>query len=299
MAQIGQRKCLNCNEYFDCDPRNLKRQHHCSKPECRRASKAASQAAWLAKPQNQDYFRSPVHVVRVQNWREAHPVYSHPKHKASLPLQDSLPIQTIDLIEESSVCTELPKPKVNLALQDVLPIQPIDPIDESSVCTELPKPKDILALQDVLPIQPIDSIDESSVCTELPKPEVNLALQDVLPIQSFDSIDESSVCTELPKPKDILALQDVLPIQLTDFIDESSVCTETPKPHVCTALQDIFAKPTPVLVGLIAHLFELTLQDDIAETIQRLTQMGYDIINSSHHVNLQSSAVPTATVSGT
>ena len=209
MAQIGQRKCLNCNEYFDCDPRNLKRQHHCSKPECRRASKAASQAAWLAKPQNQDYFRSPVHVVRVQNWREAHPVYSHPKHKASLPLQDSLPIQTIDLIEESSVCTEL------------------------------------------------------------------------------------------PKPKDILALQDVLPIQLTDFIDESSVCTETPKPHVCTALQDIFAKPTPVLVGLIAHLFELTLQDDIAETIQRLTQMGYDIINSSHHVNLQSSAVPTATVSGT
>ena len=239
MAQIGQRKCLNCNEYFDCDPRNLKRQHHCPKPECRRASKAASQAAWLAKPQNQDYFRSPVHVVRVQNWREAHPVYSHPKPKASLPLQDSLPIQTIDLIVESSVCTELPKPKDILALQDVLPIQPIDSIDESSVCTELPKPKDILALQDVLPIQPIDSIDESSVCTE------------------------------------------------------------TPKPHVCTALQDIFAKPTPVLVGLIAHLFELTLQDDIAETIQRLTQMGYDIINSSHHVNLQSSAVPTATVSGT
>jgi hypothetical protein len=32
-------------------------------------------------------------VVRVQNWREAHPVYSHPKPKASLPLQDSLPIQ--------------------------------------------------------------------------------------------------------------------------------------------------------------------------------------------------------------
>ena len=41
MAQIGQPKCLNCNEYFDCDPRNLIRLHHCSTPECCRSSKAA------------------------------------------------------------------------------------------------------------------------------------------------------------------------------------------------------------------------------------------------------------------
>jgi hypothetical protein len=35
-------------------------QCYCLASTCRAASKAASQARWLAKPENQDYFRGPV-----------------------------------------------------------------------------------------------------------------------------------------------------------------------------------------------------------------------------------------------
>ena len=50
MAQTGQRKCVCCGFFFDSDHRNRKRQRLCSATQCRRASKAASQAAWLAQP---------------------------------------------------------------------------------------------------------------------------------------------------------------------------------------------------------------------------------------------------------
>ena len=56
--------------------------------DCRRASKAASQAAWLARPPNNDYFRGPVHVFRVQAWRAAHPGYSRNRARPSRALQD-------------------------------------------------------------------------------------------------------------------------------------------------------------------------------------------------------------------
>ena len=76
MAKAGQRKCLSCGEFFTPDPRSGERQRYCCAADCRRASKAASQAAWLAKPSNRDYFSGPVHVARVQAWRAAHPGYS-------------------------------------------------------------------------------------------------------------------------------------------------------------------------------------------------------------------------------
>jgi hypothetical protein len=50
VAQSGQRKCLCCGLFFDLDHRNRKRQRYCSATACRRASKAASQASWLAQP---------------------------------------------------------------------------------------------------------------------------------------------------------------------------------------------------------------------------------------------------------
>ena len=56
MAQRGERKCLCCLELFFPDPRSAGRQQYCSAAACRRASKVASQAAWLAKPQNANYF---------------------------------------------------------------------------------------------------------------------------------------------------------------------------------------------------------------------------------------------------
>ncbi|MEA3292074.1 MAG: LysR substrate-binding domain-containing protein [Pseudomonadota bacterium] len=57
MKQKRRRKCLHCRDLIRPDPRNLRHQRHCSKPDCRKASKRASQRRWLAKPENQDYFK--------------------------------------------------------------------------------------------------------------------------------------------------------------------------------------------------------------------------------------------------
>ena len=121
MAKTGQRKCLNCGDIFDPDCRNVGRQHYCSKPECRRASKAAAQAAWLAKPQNSDYFSGPTQVARVQAWRAVNPGYGRARRKVSAALQDTLPAQVIDSIDETPDRGEIPKVP---ALQDALP--PLD-----------------------------------------------------------------------------------------------------------------------------------------------------------------------------
>ena len=117
MAKSGQRKCLKCEDFFYPDCRNAERQNYCCKPDCRHASKAASQAAWLAKPQNSDYFRDPSHVARVQAWRALHPGYGRGRRKASPALQDTLPSQAIDFIEETANRVEIPAPP---ALQDDL-----------------------------------------------------------------------------------------------------------------------------------------------------------------------------------
>jgi len=175
MATVGQRKCLCCNDFFDPDRRSANRQRYCAKTDCRIASKAASQAAWLAKPQNIDYFRDPAHVARVQAWRANHLGYSSGKRaKAGKPV----------------------------------------------------------------------------------------ALQDDLIAQATDSIEEICIRAEI---------------------------TETAG---SAALQDLLNAPTPVLAGLIAHLFDVTLQEDIASTTRRLVQMGHDLIDRSRHENRQTSASP-------
>ena len=76
MMKRRRRKCLNCGQLFRPDPRNVRHQWYCSALACRKASKAASQARWLAKAQNENYFRGPEHVTRVRAWRAANPGYS-------------------------------------------------------------------------------------------------------------------------------------------------------------------------------------------------------------------------------
>jgi NAD(P)-dependent dehydrogenase (short-subunit alcohol dehydrogenase family) len=65
MAGAGRRKCKCCHKLFRTDLRSRYRQRYCAAPRCRAASKAASQARWLAAPENRDYFRRPVNVARV------------------------------------------------------------------------------------------------------------------------------------------------------------------------------------------------------------------------------------------
>jgi hypothetical protein len=118
VAQSGQRKCLCCGLFFDLDYRNRKRQRYCSAGACRRASKAASQAAWLAQPRNREYFCGPVHVARVRAWRAAHPGYTRGMHRTPPALQDSLIAQVPDSIEESTNRGEIAVAPAEPALQD-------------------------------------------------------------------------------------------------------------------------------------------------------------------------------------
>ena len=73
MARGHRRKCKCCLKLFRPDPCNRRHQRYCSACRCRRASKAASQACWLGKPENQGYFRDPWHVARVRAWRSRNP----------------------------------------------------------------------------------------------------------------------------------------------------------------------------------------------------------------------------------
>jgi hypothetical protein len=63
-------------------------------------------------------------------------------------------------------------------------------------------------------------------------------------------------------------LQDALPAQVPEsHIEKTDL-----------ALQDALRQQGPVLIGLIAHLSDSTLQDDIASTARGLLQLGQDIL---------------------
>ena len=84
MGQERRRTCASCGESFTPDPRNARHQRYCGQPACRAASKRASQAKWLAKPENRNYHRGAAALARVQAWRQAHPGYSRGKSGAPL-----------------------------------------------------------------------------------------------------------------------------------------------------------------------------------------------------------------------
>lgn len=120
MSQRGQRKCLCCLELFYPDPRNVDRQRYCSAAACQRASKAASQAAWLAKPQNANYFKGPAHVQRTQAWRAAHPGYGLGRVRKRRALQDALLPEVTDSVGQIGDRTAPVESPAVLALQDLL-----------------------------------------------------------------------------------------------------------------------------------------------------------------------------------
>ena len=71
----ARHKCLHCKELFLPDYRSGQRQRYCLKPECRRARKRELMRAWLAKPENQNYFRDTKNAERVRDWQKEHPGY--------------------------------------------------------------------------------------------------------------------------------------------------------------------------------------------------------------------------------
>jgi len=82
-APPNQRTCRHCGEAFTPDVHNHHRQRFCFKPECRKASKAASQQTWLTK--NPEHFHGSENVLRVQQWRQVNPGYARRSRKTSTP----------------------------------------------------------------------------------------------------------------------------------------------------------------------------------------------------------------------
>lgn len=113
MQKPRRRKCMHYLELFKLDPRNAAKQKYCSKPECRLASKAASQKKWLAKTENHNYFRGPENVRRVQEWRKGNPGYWRMSRPDATPLQDDLILKTMEQQSDTKDLTAL-------ALQDLL-----------------------------------------------------------------------------------------------------------------------------------------------------------------------------------
>ena len=179
MAQSGQRKCWCCGLFFVPDHRNRERQRYCSAADCAGPSKATSQAAWLAQPENSGYFRDPSHVARVQAWRALHPGYGRGRRRTARALQDPLIVQVTDPVEESA------NRGAHAAAPEMM------------------------------------------------------------------------------------------------------------------ALQDSWSTLPPALAGLIAHLFDLTLQEDMASTTRRLVQLGHDVINGSRSEDSQATAAARAAAPGT
>src|SRR6266542_579730 len=109
MKRIRERLCRCCKESFQPDYRNTKSQAYCSNPECRKASKTASQLRWSGN--NPGYFKGSDHVERVREWRKANPGRSRLKGSGDL-LQDDCSRITL---AEQEVIGSLP-PTVKIAV---------------------------------------------------------------------------------------------------------------------------------------------------------------------------------------
>ena len=122
MNRKSNRQCKCCKEILTPDYRNAVKQLYCNKPECRAVSKKASQKRWSDK--NPDYFKSPIHVERVQAWRLANPGWSQRKTPEPV-LQDDcvqVPSQKQEVIPPLAAEVLVPVP----ALQDFgLPQHPV------------------------------------------------------------------------------------------------------------------------------------------------------------------------------
>lgn len=106
-------KCRCCSSFFFPDPRTVDRQKYCPKPDCRRASKAASQRRWLSMDGNGAVCRGSDQVARVQEWRRAHPGYWKRKGPASRSTQL---VRNQSTNSDQSSCNARPSPLP--ALQD-------------------------------------------------------------------------------------------------------------------------------------------------------------------------------------
>ena len=144
MKGPAKRKCLCCQEFYEPDRRNLRHQCYCSKPACRKQSKAQSQRKWQQKPENQNYFRSPENSQRVKEWRKRNPDY---RRKKSSPVQGVLQ----EVFQSQTPHNEevIPEKRRDV-LQDLLLVQPVVVVGLISMMTGSVLQEDIVSTVRVL-----------------------------------------------------------------------------------------------------------------------------------------------------
>lgn len=107
MGRLKRKRCRNCKKLFIPDHRNQSRQKYCTRPECRKASKAESQKKWLSKPENESYFKSKENILHVQEWRKANPGYWKRNYKnGDIALQEILTAQGSENITHNCQITK-------------------------------------------------------------------------------------------------------------------------------------------------------------------------------------------------
>jgi hypothetical protein len=87
-------------------------------------------------------------------------------------------------------------------------------------------------------------------------------------------------------------------VQVPESIEEYANRGGLAAPPAEPALQDSWNTLPPALAGLIAHLFSVTLQDEMAATTRRLVQLGHDMINRGRGEDRQASAATGAAAPG-
>ena len=122
MTRLKNRQCQHCHTIFIPDHRNRKWQKFCSRPECKQASKDASQQRWLAN--NPDYFKGDANVFRVQEWRRANPDYRNGRRKKDV-LQEICPSNTTEKQDNVEIKAQYVHAEETTApvLQDILTAQ--------------------------------------------------------------------------------------------------------------------------------------------------------------------------------
>jgi hypothetical protein len=153
MKGPGKRKCLCCAEFYQADYRNLGHQRYCSKPACRKESKAQSQRRWQQRAENQNYFRGPENSQRVKDWRKRNPGYWR-KKKTSL----QVPLQEV-CQEQVTPNEEVTLEKRSDALQEVFLMQPAVIVGLISMMTGDALQEDIVATARVLVRKGRDILD--------------------------------------------------------------------------------------------------------------------------------------------
>jgi hypothetical protein len=92
---------------------------YCSKPECRKASKAASQRRWATK--NPTYFKGPDNVERVREWRRANP--GRQRRTSSGPVLQDICAEIAHVIQEVTPHLPPESPVALPVLQDFCIVQ--------------------------------------------------------------------------------------------------------------------------------------------------------------------------------